>query len=141
MGRSAKPAAGSINTRRKMSEGTVSFHHDGETKVTDVIKVGTRVELNSGVANQCQGQRGEVTGHRWSTCSWAVLNIVKMDDPTWNGKLGPKSGRGWSEVKTLGVGTHCCNLLDGAGTAAMFPARDILEEMKEKERTRYGKRN
>ena len=100
------------------------------TEDTDrLIKNGTRVELNDGVAPAAQGQRGVVTSHRWSAIDQEVLNVIQMDDPDW----GVKFSSGYSHgLDTLAVGTHCCELIEGANEQEnLFDGLALREKLRE----------
>lgn len=117
-----------------MSE-EISYHMPWEERVDKLVKVGTRVELNEGVAPAAQGQRGLVISHKWASIDQQVVNIVKMDDPDW----GPKYSSGYvGKCETLGVGTHCCHLLGGAGEEVLFPSASIASQLRAKEKSKYG---
>jgi len=90
-----------------------------------LIKNGTRVRLNDGVAAAAQGQTGVVKDHRWSAVEQAVLNVVQMDDPDW----GVKFSSGYSPgIETLAVETHCCEMLDRESN--LFDGRQLREKLR-----------
>lgn len=105
-------------------------------KTDQLVKNGTRVELNDGVAPAAQGQRGVVTSHRWSAIGQEVLNVIQMDDPDW----GVKYSSGYSPgLDTLAVGTHCCELIDGATEQeSLFDGLVLRERLREEDRQAHA---
>lgn len=102
-----------------------------------IIKTGTRVRLNDGVAPATQGQEGLVIEHRWSSCDQQILNVVKMDDPDW----GPKFSGGYKgPCETLGVSAACCDILGPDPKDALIEGEHLQAELRDKYRREERRR-
>lgn len=96
-----------------------------------IIKTGTRVRLNDGVAPAAQGQEGLVISHRWSSIDQEIVNVVKMDDPDW----GPKYSSGYAgPTPELGVSTACCDILGLDPDDALIEGEHLQAKHRKEER-------